>query len=47
MDADGDTHKHVLRTLGNTTIDTEEVGSFQRLETKASTVSGSGRSLSR
>jgi hypothetical protein len=35
MNADGYPHDHVLRTLCDTTIDSQEVGSLQSLEAEA------------
>lgn len=35
VDTNGDPHEQVLRTLGHAAIDTEKVGSLQRLETEA------------
>jgi len=35
MNADGDTHEHVLRTLCDTTVDPQKVGPFQGLEAEA------------
>jgi hypothetical protein len=34
VDTNSDTHKHVLRALYNTAVDTEEVGAFEGLETE-------------
>ena len=35
MNADCHSHDHVLRTLSDATVDSEEVGPFESLETKA------------
>jgi hypothetical protein len=35
MNADGDAHEHLLRTLCNTTVDPQKIGSFQGLEAEA------------
>lgn len=35
VDTNGDTHQHVLRTLSDASVKAEEVGSFERFETKA------------
>ena len=35
VDADGDAHKHVLRTFGEAVVDAEEVGGLEGFETEA------------
>lgn len=35
VNTDSDTHDHMLRALGNTSVETEEVGPLEGFETKA------------